>query len=116
MEWLPLVFGCSSSAHFGLILLAMRGISVCLLFAGLSQAVQVYLSPSPNVPSSLSPSHASFALSRHLGLEFFELAGDGIHEDILNEPSFVGQGSKSALLLSVDENDARGMCCSALQH
>lgn len=87
----------------------MRGVSVCLLLAGLSQAVQVYLNPRPDVPSRLPPSHASFALSRHLGLEFFESAGDGVIGDFWNEQTFVGQGSRSGLLLTIDEANARGM-------
>lgn len=88
----------------------MRGVSVCLLLAGLSQAVHVYLNPCPAVPSILSPSHASFALSRHLGVEFFESAGDDdVYGDQWNEQIFVGQGSRSGLLLTIDEVDARGM-------
>ncbi|KIM76001.1 hypothetical protein PILCRDRAFT_826855 [Piloderma croceum F 1598] len=85
----------------------MRGASVCLLLAGLSQAVQVYLNPQPAVPSTLSPSHASFVLSRHLGLEFLESAGDDLHGELWNEQPFVGQGSRSGLLLTIDEVDAR---------
>lgn len=87
----------------------MRRISVCFLLAGLSQAVQVYLNPLPSLPPNLSPSHASFILSRHLGLEFFESARNEVYEPFLNEQAFVGQGSRSALLLSIDEQNARGM-------
>lgn len=86
----------------------MRAVYTCFMLVGLSQAVQVYLSPASATPASLSPSSASFALSRHLGLEFFESVGDGVHGELLNDQSFVGQGSKSALLLSIDEQDARG--------
>lgn len=86
----------------------MRGLYTCFVLVGLSQAVQVYLNPAPVTPASLSPSSASFALSRHLGLEFFESAADGVHGQLLHEQSFVGQGAKSALLLSINEEDARG--------
>ncbi|KAF7981901.1 hypothetical protein HWV62_31493 [Athelia sp. TMB] len=85
-------------------------------FQGLSQAVEVYLIPAPATPASLSPSSASFALSRHLGLEFFESAPDGgVHGALLHEQSFVGQGSKSALLLSIDEEDARDIIPSSMK-
>jgi hypothetical protein len=87
----------------------MRGASVCLLLAGLSQAVQVYLNPQPAVPPTLSPSQASFVLSRHFGLEFLESAGDDLHGELWNEQTFVGQGSRSGLLLTIDEVDARSM-------
>lgn len=87
----------------------MRGAYVSLLLAGLSQAVQVYLNPSPQVSETLPPSQASFVLSRHLGLDYFESAGDAIHGDFLNEHSFVGQGAKNGLLLTMSEEDVRGV-------
>jgi hypothetical protein len=87
----------------------MWRIPVCLLLAGLSQAVQVYLSPQHTISSSLPPSHANFVLSRHFGLEFFESAGNSVHGDIWGEQIFVGQGPKSGLLLTIDEVDARGI-------
>ena len=87
----------------------MRGAYVCLLLTSFSQAVNVYLSPSPQIPFTLSPSQASFVLSRHLGLDYFESPGDAIHEDLLNEHSFVGQGAKNGLLLTVSEEDVRGV-------
>ena len=86
----------------------MRGAYVCLLLASFSQAVKVYLSPSPQTPSILPPSQASFVLSRHFGLDYFESAGDAIHGDLLNELSFVGQGAKNGLLLTMSEKDVQG--------
>ncbi|KZP34437.1 hypothetical protein FIBSPDRAFT_718926 [Athelia psychrophila] len=93
----------------------MRGVYTCFLLVGLSQAVQVYLNPAAVTPASLSPSSASFALSRHLGLEFFESATDGVHGQLLHEQSFVGQGAKSALLLSINEEDARDIVPSSMK-
>ena len=88
----------------------MKGLLVCLLLpAGLAQAICVYLSPPPSLPSKLSPKQASFALSRHLDLESFEapdedsLVWDGpLHQE------FVGQGPKDGLLLSIDESYVYG--------
>ena len=82
--------------------------SLCLLLsAGLSQAVNVYLSPSPNfLRSSLSPGEASAALSRHLGLEQFEPLQDAFN--LGHEEWFVGKGSKNALLITLEESDVQG--------
>lgn len=75
----------------------------------LVQAIDVYLSPpSSLLRPTLSAEQASAALSRHLGLEAFEPfrdASDWIH----HEESFVGQGTKNALILTVDQNDLSGM-------
>ena len=81
---------------------------MCLLLASFSQAVKVYLSPSPQTPSILPPSQASFVLSRHFGLDYFESVEDAIHGDLLNELSFVGQGAKNGLLLTMSEKDVQG--------
>src|ERR1700676_4178361 len=89
----------------------MRGISVCLLLAGLSQAVQVYLNPQPALPSRLTPSRASFALSRHFGLELYESAGDLVYGDHWEEQTFVGEGPRSGLLLTINEVDGRRRSC-----
>jgi len=78
-----------------------------LLSAGLSQAVNVYLSPSPNfLRSSVSPADASAALSRHLGLEQFEPLQDA--SNLGHEEWFVGQGLKNALLITLEESDVQG--------
>lgn len=90
----------------------MRGLFTCLLLTGFAQAVQVYLSPAPPLALSqrLSPKHAGFALSRHLGLEFFETAGESPELfDGVGEQKFVAQGSNNALLLTINEAEARGM-------
>jgi len=75
-----------------------------LLTAGLAQAVQVYLSPPVTLAKKLSPKYAGFALSRHLGLDFFETAGDvpNLFDDV-NDQTFVARGSSNALLLSMNE-------------
>lgn len=88
----------------------MKGLLVCLLLpVGLAQAVRVYLSPRPSLPSKLSAKQASFVLSRHLDLEGFEtleeasLVWDGpLHQE------FIGQGPKDGLLLSIDESYVYG--------
>ena len=78
-----------------------------LLSASLSQAVDVYLSPSSNfVRSSLSPADASAALSRHLGLERFEPLLDA--SSLGHEEWFVGQGLKNVLLITLEESDLQG--------
>lgn len=78
-----------------------------LLSATLSQAVDVYLSPSSNLfSSSLSPADASAALSRHLGLEQFESLLDA--SNLGHEERFVGQGSKNALFITLEESDVQG--------
>lgn len=84
----------------------MKGLLVCLLLpAGLAQAVRVYLSPPPSLPSKLSTKQASFALSRHLDLESFEtLDEDTIVWDGPLHQEFIGQGPKDGLLLSIDES------------
>ena len=88
----------------------MKGLFVCLLLpVGLAQAIRVYLSPSPSLPSKLSAKQASFALSRHLDLESFETPDEDSF--VWNGPlhqEFVGQGSKDGLLLSIDESYVSG--------
>ena len=83
-------------------------LSLGLLFlASLSQAIDIYLSPSSNfVRSSLSPTDASAALSRHLGLERFEPLLDA--SNLGQEEWFVGQGSKNVLLIALEESDLQG--------
>ena len=83
-------------------------LSLGLLFlTSLSQAVNIYLSPSSNfVSSSLSPADASAALSRHLGLERFEPLLDA--SNLGHEEWFVGQGPKNALLIALEESDLQG--------
>jgi len=82
-------------------------LATLLLTAGLAQAVQVYLSPPVPLSQRLSPKYAGFALSRHLGLDLFETAGDVPNLfDNVNDQTFVAQGSSNALLLSMNEVDA----------
>jgi hypothetical protein len=90
----------------------MKSTAVVLLLVGLSRAVHVYLSPPSVLPSSLNPEQASFAISRHLGLEAFEpidLPGKSF-TDVFNEQQFVGRGSSNAVLLTMDEVVAKGEC------
>ncbi|KAF9793205.1 hypothetical protein BJ322DRAFT_1033345 [Thelephora terrestris] len=84
----------------------MKGLLVCLLLpVGLAQAVRVYLSPSPSLPSRLSAKQASFALSRHLDLESFEtLDENSVIWDTPTHQEFIGQGPKDGLLLTIDES------------
>lgn len=86
-----------------------------ILLAGLAQArgISVYLHPAPSSPpsSSLSTSSASFALARHLGLDIFETnTGRGWNEAevLMGEVSFVGQGPKGGLVLSLEERHMQG--------
>ncbi|KAH7924219.1 hypothetical protein BV22DRAFT_1067197 [Leucogyrophana mollusca] len=86
----------------------MRGIpAICLLLVGASQAANVYLTPSEALPSRLSPKSASLVISRHLGLEQFEAIGLGDSGEnyaaLLGERDFIGEGTKNALFLVVDE-------------
>lgn len=91
----------------------MKGVSVCLLLTGFSQAVHIYLHPFPSLSSaSLSATQAGATLSHHLGLEYFESLGDNLDlfDGVVQEP-FVGKGSSRALLLSIGEEYASGMLC-----
>lgn len=91
----------------------MRGLALCLLFAGLSRAADVYLNPPSSFPSRLSPPHASSAISHHLGLEEFEpFQGN---EQFAAGASFVGQGLKNGLLISIDETDAKDVLPDSLR-
>ena len=79
-----------------------------------SQAITVYLHPAPptSAPTHVDAGHASFALSRHLGLERFEKLGhgDGISLDTLQpEPDgLVGSAPRDGLLVTMSEADANG--------
>jgi hypothetical protein len=94
----------------------MKDLLVFLLLpVGLTQAVRVYLSPPPSLPSELPAKQASFALSRHLDLESFEtfdednvIWGAPLHQE------FVGQGPKDGLLLTIDETYVHGTSCVLL--
>lgn len=88
----------------------MKGLLVCLLLpVGLTQAIRVYLSPLPSLPSKLSAKQASFALSRHLDLESFEtLDEDSLVWDGPLHQEFLGRGPKDGLLLSIDESHVYG--------
>ncbi|KAF8837699.1 hypothetical protein BDN67DRAFT_1004797 [Paxillus ammoniavirescens] len=86
----------------------MRGLLTSLLFFGLSQAADVYISPPESFPSRLSPQQAHLVLTAHLGLEQFEVVSQaGRLNDLFKERDFVGKGDQSALLLLIDEAHAR---------
>ncbi|CCL99659.1 uncharacterized protein FIBRA_01679 [Fibroporia radiculosa] len=82
----------------------MRTASICLLLAGVSEAVHVYLYPQPSVPPLLSISQAGAALACHLGLDYHEILGDD--DTFFHQKAFVGQGPSSSLLLSMSEDAA----------
>ncbi|KAI6134739.1 hypothetical protein EV401DRAFT_2250769 [Pisolithus croceorrhizus] len=86
----------------------MRGLSACLLFLGLTQAADVYLSPPGLLPSRLSPHQASQVLAAHLGLDQFEQLSKESAKlgHIFAERDFVASGNHNALLLLVDERYA----------
>lgn len=92
----------------------MKTVSYCLLFATAARAIDVYLHPAPILRSSeLAVDTANLAISRHLGLESAEplgLNGD-VFGDLLVDQPFVGRGQKDGLVLTVDEQDARGTSC-----
>jgi len=96
----------------------MRKISsLGFLLSGLqlSQAINVYLyPPQPFLRSTLSPDDASSALSRHLGLESFEPLRDA-STATYSEENFVGQGSSNALLLTLEELDAKAVLPDSLK-
>ncbi|GBE80485.1 Uncharacterized endoplasmic reticulum membrane protein [Sparassis crispa] len=90
----------------------MRGSLVCLLLAGFAQAVEVYLHPVEDLPSRLSASQAGTALSRHLGLEYFESVDAN---ELDRQESFVGKGVWSALLITVGEEVAKDVVPSTMK-
>jgi hypothetical protein len=79
----------------------------CLLLVGLSQAADVYLSPSQEFPSRLSLQHAGFVMSQHLGLEPTENFQN--YGELLREHEFVAQGPSNALFLLVDDASLQGL-------
>ncbi|KAG6857706.1 hypothetical protein H0H87_004122 [Tephrocybe sp. NHM501043] len=87
--------------------------AVLLSVLQLSRAVDVYLSPQPSFTSS-SLHHARAALSRHLGLDVLEPLHDASNPQDNDQP-FVGKGSRNALLLTVDEVDAKVILPPSLQ-
>ncbi|GLB37403.1 putative protein with domain of unknown function (DUF3844) [Lyophyllum shimeji] len=95
----------------------MRALSLPVLVSALqlSSAVDVYLNPPPAfLRSSLSPEHASSALSCHLGLEAFEPLRDASSPQYIEEP-FVGMGPTNALLITVDEQDVKAILPPSVQ-
>lgn len=90
---------------------------LCLLFARLTYSLNVYLHPEPPspLPAHLSPTQARIVVSHQLGLDGFdsleELSDDpNLRKFILSAPSFVGEGPRKALLLSVTDEVASGTC------
>ncbi|KAF9236368.1 hypothetical protein BU15DRAFT_77081 [Melanogaster broomeanus] len=94
----------------------MRGLLASLLFLGISQAAEVYLSPPESFPSRLSPQQANLVLAAHLGLEQFEVVSQtGRLNNLFRERDFVGQEGQSALLLLIDEAYARDVIPSTFE-
>ncbi|KAJ7623534.1 hypothetical protein FB45DRAFT_925936 [Roridomyces roridus] len=80
------------------------------------QAVNVYLFPQSTksfLRPNLAPEDASAALSHHLGLELFDTLRDGSALNYAEQP-FVGQGPNNALLLTLEEADAKAVIPSSL--
>ena len=98
----------------------MKAIAVLTLLVGLAGAVDVYLYPTSITATSLSASQAGAALSRHLGLEYYEPLGDDVEatEGLDRQEAFVGRGPGHALLVGVYEDDVRGasMCLYKQEH
>ncbi|KAG5645444.1 hypothetical protein DXG03_006268 [Asterophora parasitica] len=95
----------------------MRALSLAVLLCALQfcRAIDVYLNPQPNfLRSSLSPQHASAVLARHLGLESSEPLQDASRPQY-NDELFVGKGASNAILLTVDENDAKAVLPQSLR-
>ncbi|KAJ7782388.1 hypothetical protein DFH07DRAFT_790500 [Mycena maculata] len=82
-----------------------------------AQAVNVYLyPPQTSLRTNIAPEDASAALSRHLGLEMFEVLRDSSALDY-SEEMFVGQGPSNVLLLTLDDTDAKAVRLpSSLRH
>jgi hypothetical protein len=95
----------------------MRATRSLVLIFGLIQlahAVSVYLHPAPTVvPAHLSAARANLAIARHLNLERFERLGDDQEswDDALlaNNEGFVGTGTRDGLLITINEEDAKGV-------
>ncbi|KAL0576336.1 hypothetical protein V5O48_005634 [Marasmius crinis-equi] len=95
--------------------LSILSLGLCLSLLQSIQAVDVYLWPnSLSFPSKLSPEDASSALSHHLGLEIYESVRDSF-KAAYEQESFVAQEQYSAVLLTVDEVDARAVLPASLQ-
>lgn len=87
--------------------------TLLLLLADIALGIQVYLNPQPaalSTPSALSPAQARAVVSHHLRLEAFDDIKDLYGAEQLVSGDFVGQGAGSALLLTLSEDVARGMC------
>ncbi|KAF9010606.1 hypothetical protein BDQ17DRAFT_1397279 [Cyathus striatus] len=88
-------------------MLSRISFGLLLAFIHISTAIDVFLYPTAySSQSNLSPEDGSAVLSRHLGLERFEPLRDASEVDYYVEEPFVGQGSRNALLLTVDKADA----------
>ncbi|KAG7098287.1 hypothetical protein E1B28_000250 [Marasmius oreades] len=94
--------------------LSIVSLSLCLSLVRSVQAVNVYLWPSSSSFSpQLSPEDASSALSHHLGLEIYESVRDSF-KGMYEQESFVAQDQTNALIVTVDETDARAFLPSTL--
>jgi hypothetical protein len=93
---------------------ATQAALLVLYFFSPAFAVDVYLYPPPSspVPSHLDAPHASLALAQHLGLEKFEMIGngDGIWTGVLQseQEGVVATAPQNGLLLTLSDEDAKG--------
>ncbi|KAF5344000.1 hypothetical protein D9758_012881 [Tetrapyrgos nigripes] len=82
-------------------------LGVLLSTLQLSRAINVYLNPQPsNLRQILDVNDASAVISHHVGLEMFESVPDAIRPSF-DQTNFVAQGQKSALVLTLEDFDAR---------
>lgn len=85
---------------------------ILLLLAELTLGIQLYISPESNklpAASTISPKQARVVVSHQLGLDAFDPLEDlDLSTERLLGNSFVGEGDKNALLLTVSEDIARG--------
>lgn len=89
----------------------MRGLFLSLFLAAVANAAQVYIYPRPkSLPNGIPPAYASTVIAYHLQLESFEPSKGSqiLTKYFSHHGDFVGNGPTTAMLLRVDEEDARG--------
>ncbi|KAF9257958.1 hypothetical protein L218DRAFT_1080654 [Marasmius fiardii PR-910] len=95
--------------------LRIVSLSLCLSLIQSIQAVEVYLWPSySSLPPQLPPEDASSVLSHHLGLEIYESVRESF-KGVYEQGNFVAQEQINALIVTVDETDARAFLPSTAQ-
>jgi len=94
---------------------------VLLLLVDVSIAIRVYVHPAPanvvRLPPVLSPTQARAVVSQQLGLDAFDPL-DEVDSKVVNlvtDSSFVGKGSRNAMLLTVGEDVLREIIPASLK-